>query len=519
MPDPRPAPRLGPRHALLVPVAVAMLVRLYLTGTIPLTMTTDSGDYLLWAAQLAAGQWPDFPGVRTPGYPLFLSAVVALAGQTPTAIVLAQHLLGVGVVALGALVTARVAGPLLALGVGLALALDPWMLTLECCALSEAPATFLSVLALAVVMLRWSRGLAGGLLLGAVLAAACLVRPAMQIAVPLVGAAALLDAWRHGARGAAGPALRARARAAAPVATGLALGLALLLGPWLVHNARRGIVGLANGTEMILFVGFERAGMLDEAFPLRPQTAAAYALFKQTPPTETSRFVFLRAVGLPDSPEAADEIARWCRHSVRSRTRHYLRTAAWVTLWQLNCFPSAGWNGYSETAWLMRGLGRADPPPNPDAPPNFFTDSRDPSMVPYQMWNDGGPPARLFGWLGRQRFRGIPQVPLCLLTLGVIGLALLRRRFDLALLFAVPVALIGVHVAMLLIYDRYGLPSWIMMYLAPAGLAALWRRAPAAAHDEASHARPALPLPGAPAPCPRAPTASGRTPGAPGEPR
>lgn len=117
----------------IVTLAGAAL-RLAMLSALPLIVTPDGSwapdnkGYIPWGvALLDLGDFAG-PAVRTPGYPLFLAATFAVLGLSGTAVLVAQHLLGLATVALLTLMAARLSRPAVALVTGLVAALDPWHL-------------------------------------------------------------------------------------------------------------------------------------------------------------------------------------------------------------------------------------------------------------------------------------------------------------------------------------------------------------------------------------------------------
>ena len=86
------------RPPLLLPVSVYLLIALlgrlwYLMDFRLPGLYGDSGSYYQLAQAISTGQWPEF-GIRTPGYPLLLSAVFAFSDSV-SAVVLVQNALTV----------------------------------------------------------------------------------------------------------------------------------------------------------------------------------------------------------------------------------------------------------------------------------------------------------------------------------------------------------------------------------------------------------------------------------------
>ena len=243
-------------RAVAAAVAVGLLLRLafglaYWTGK---PLTHDEREYLTMAANVAQGRGfaTELPGEadpghhvqrfgRAPGYPLFLAPLTwldadlragRLPADVPTAVQIAQAVLGaIGILLLAGLIR-PVAGDRAAAAAAWTAALFPPLIWLPAYALSEQ---LYSVIALATVawlgrvtdgpraLVRSDGATRAIVLAGVAAGAGALTRPAMLFFLPL---AALLLIWRAPDRG-----LGLR-RAA--VFVGLAVAV---IAPWTVRNA------------------------------------------------------------------------------------------------------------------------------------------------------------------------------------------------------------------------------------------------------------------------------------------
>ncbi|HEU0092215.1 MAG TPA: glycosyltransferase family 39 protein [Vicinamibacteria bacterium] len=198
-------------------------------------MTPDSYGYdalartLLHDARFAASPVGPPQTRRTPGFPLLIAAIYAVAGEDPRAVVL----VGIGISVLTVWLTAWVAGRLwgarAALIAGVLLALDIPSATASRRLLTETPfaALVLAATAAAVGLLVEGRPRAWrGFLMGTLLAAAALTRP---IGLFLVIPAAL---WLV----LCGRTLRWSPRSTAWLLAALALPWILMVGGWQVRN-------------------------------------------------------------------------------------------------------------------------------------------------------------------------------------------------------------------------------------------------------------------------------------------
>jgi 4-amino-4-deoxy-L-arabinose transferase-like glycosyltransferase len=232
-----PATTRVPRAVwLAVAVGVAARLAFSLGYWVDKPLTHDEREYLLLAHNVADGRGfvhlqPDgtpVPGEhfgRAPVYPVFLAAVIGLAGAPPgedvrllRAIRIVQAVLGGALVWLAAWLAGRAAGPRSALVAGWLAAAYPPLVWTPAYIWSE---TLFSVLALACAAVLTIEPRRHGLYLaaGALAGLAVLTRPAMLFFLPL---AALWLAWRREWRG----------------VVLLLAACALVILPWTVRNAR-----------------------------------------------------------------------------------------------------------------------------------------------------------------------------------------------------------------------------------------------------------------------------------------
>jgi 4-amino-4-deoxy-L-arabinose transferase-like glycosyltransferase len=183
---------------------------------------------LLHDARFAAAPAGPLQTRRTPGFPLLIAAIYAVAGEDPRAVVL----VGIGISVLTVWLTAWVAGRLwgarAALIAGVLLALDIPSATASRLLLTETPfaALILAAIAAAVGLVVGRPRARRGLLMGTLLAAAALTRP---VGLFLVIPASL---WLV----LCGRTLRWRPRSTAWVLAALALPWILMVGGWQVRN-------------------------------------------------------------------------------------------------------------------------------------------------------------------------------------------------------------------------------------------------------------------------------------------
>lgn len=252
-----------PGHIALSVALLAMAYQMLAALVIPPAFSPDSVDYYAYARNLAGGI--GLAGVetfRTPGYPIFLAALIRLFGDQMAAIVLMQHLLLAALAPLAALLLYRNAGPLAAAAAGLAAGLSPLTTVLASYIWTEA--LFAALLTLVLLLFcRYTRGLLPGLSIGGLCGAATLVRPTGLLILGFILAWSFLR-WLCG-EGRTGRAIGAFALA-------IVLGYGAITYPWYREVHRRdGVWALSTVTE---FYGKDER--LDPALLQHPTEAGDY---------------------------------------------------------------------------------------------------------------------------------------------------------------------------------------------------------------------------------------------------
>jgi 4-amino-4-deoxy-L-arabinose transferase-like glycosyltransferase len=447
----------GTTLAALVAAAVAIAVRLWASG-LPLILTNDSLGYLQWGHELHALSPSTIPPMRTPGYPLFLAGVFSIGGESSPPILVAQHALGALTAALVAWAGARLAGPIWGAASGALAGCASIPLTFECYALTESLAVFLTVAGFTLALVGGGRA-GTGVLLGVTLGAASLVRP--SAALPAIFFALTWVLRR--------PAWRERSKGALAVASAAVL----VVSPWIIYNAQRGVVGLAEGTGPAMWTGLARHGLLDDSYPLPAEVAGEYQRLKAGGWDEESMHVFLSRTSAWHGPNAA-LLGRWARSSCFSHFPAYARALGSVLADQLDLDARRGRSPGNETAWYMWRLtqdGRA----RGQAHANFQVGAAPPEMDRFAMETRPSAASRWLGWIVAHRIPGIPQVPLLLAALIFAVFRAVRGDWLSILPVAGTLALFLVHVIMLMPVSRYALPAWVCWYVlvAPVGRGAV----------------------------------------------
>lgn len=181
-------------HLQLALLLIAIGFRLYfMHWSIEPLVSNDTTSYLDMAEGIVEGKGftKDSEGIRTPGYPLFLSLFASVFGDNSLSfVIVAQTLLGITAAELVFLLTWQIFNnPWLSLITGLAVALDPAVAQYERYILTEGISTFLVILVfwlLVQVLIKpdYSKAIFLGLSMGYL----ALCRPAFA-ALPLLVAA------------------------------------------------------------------------------------------------------------------------------------------------------------------------------------------------------------------------------------------------------------------------------------------------------------------------------------------
>lgn len=440
-----PTKRSHVRHPVLFVALLAAAVRLLVLADLPLIISNDGVGYLSTARDILNGRLDTIPAVKTPGYPAFLAGVFGTLGLGGLSVLIAQHAVGVGTVTVLTLALERRHGRRWALGLGSIAALSPSLMVWECYALTETLTAFFVVLAFAIALCARPR-LAWGVALGVVLGLACLVRPTMQLLIPLF---ALGWAWRL--RGSVGQ----RTVAALAVAGGVLAST----GPWLAYNTQRGVTGMARGGGVAFWWGLGLHGALDPSFTLPPNMRAAAVRLPKGPATAPQLAQFLTDTGTPGNAELEAVLSAWARSSVQKRPLAYAKGAVRTLSGQLDM--GAG----NDTAWALERAAR-DGRELGQAAGNFQVSEYSPELEPFRMEGGRGLSARAAESLAHSQIGGLPRIPLLLgAIVGGVSMAL-RRRWGEALVVLGTGGLFMLHVALLLPHGRYGLPAcvcWILL--------------------------------------------------------
>lgn len=219
----------------------ALLIRLAFLRQLnpPGALAGDAANYDAMVHRLLAGKgygyWPEGPDAYvTPGFPVFLAGLYALFGPEPSplgAVRAAQAVLGAATAAAFALLGRRLAGPVAGWTTGALVATYPPFVWSTAAILTEVLALFAFSFFLLAHQAFWeSPSRAKGLVAGALLGAAALVRPPFALLLVVLPAARALERLLN--RWALAPAIRATGGYA-----WLAAGFCLAMLPWWVRNA------------------------------------------------------------------------------------------------------------------------------------------------------------------------------------------------------------------------------------------------------------------------------------------
>lgn len=458
--------------SVVIVAAVGGMARLALLGHMPLIFTNDSVLYTHWAWAMARGEpVAGLPSYRTPGYPLFLSGILAVFGRDAMAVVALQRLMGLA----AAVIVAGVASSIvrrrrssqlaLAAGVacGLVPALDPRVLALEGFMLSEGLAVFLAIMLLVLPMAVPRFRVWHVLWVGVVAGMLCLVRPAFQVAVPLVLVALVLVPGPAGVR----PRLIALVVGAAA--------FALTVSPWLLFNHRRGVSGFGEGGGAVLWLGLGMSGRLDPSLAPTEHLASEYERIVGDSPNSGTLHQYVFSVGTFQKDDVRRHIGGWAVDNVLTHPVSYARGALIAVLWQCDYLPGGTRPSERELLWIVRRAA-------------VHHQDTSPYTGPYSNMTIGGPPdavlepmatnrtsrgaAWIFNVWARSHHFGFVTLVLLVCAVAAGAASVVRRQWTLALLLAASGAVFAMHVALLSPYARYSLPLWMVWAAAPAVLMA-----------------------------------------------
>ncbi len=429
------------RACLLVAV-VAGLVRLWSAGSFPLVITNDGFTYLLWGAKLWAGADPAIPPFRTPGYPLFLAGVFSLFGYSGTGVVVSQHLLGWLTALTVTFAACRLGGTVLGTVAGLLMALEPALLCYESYALSGTLTTWLvTTAAVLATCLRRPR-LYVGLLIGVLLALACLVRPSAMVFVPFFILGWLLASYKN-----------LRSFGLGAVVCGV--GLFGTLAPWLIHNADRGIYGLASGSGGAMWYGMARFGLIEAKYAPNEELREKFNAIPPRAGNHIKYHNFMRTIDGMGSRSAL--MKAWSRKSLRDNWREYLEVFRYALGWQVRYFPQSGPWKTDELDWfLWRRSQDGDGWQLSGKPPEQHR--------PLTRQARGGLLRSFFSWWSEVNPHGVPQIPMAACALILIVISAVRRQWALCLVLCGGMAFLVAHATLLATNQRYILVASTFWY-------------------------------------------------------
>ncbi len=449
LPDRTLGPRPIPARWLAALLLVAITARLLLIGGASLVITNDSTEFLkvanAWYEASAGRSVTPFElsPVRMEAYGWLLGAVFQLTGPSGLAVLITNHALGVLTCLLIARIGALLGAPVAGVIAGMACALDPFLLAVGNFALSESLAFFL-IVATAWAALRFANPYVAVCIVGALLGAVCMVRPAAQTLAPfMVLAVALRPGLRWGGR-------------VALVGLSLAPFLALV-GPKLKANFDDGVIGLSPGFGGFQWVGVAGNGLLDAEHP------APADLRSTLPPVpEDARFRWptymdfvIRQGGLK---EREADFAAWARASIRGRPEDYVRRLGMAVLWQLNWFPEeAPPDRIGEVHYLVRRAGEAG---STQYEPAMAFDG----IERYHTSGSGGWVRAALTAFDGWRLPGTPQFGIFAISVLALLVALVRGSWPTVMILLASIAYLLAHAAMLVPWNRYMLPMYPLWY-------------------------------------------------------
>lgn len=456
-------PAMTLARAIRVVLIVGLAVRVLFLGGVALMLTNDSLDYSSIAMRLVSGDAAGISGVRTPGYPLVLAFSFLVFGVNGVGVLIVQHAMGLGIALLGTLAASRFVRPSWAMVVGLLLAFDGHLLGFSSIMLSEVTASFFFVLAITAALFADRRLWLCVFGVGASMAAAALVRPVMQVALPfLVLAIALL------------PRLSMRRRLGAVAAVAVAFGA--VAGPWLAYNARRGIYGFGEGFGWALWISLVQQDLYVRDYSVPPEVEPAARKLTEAKESGAVVWEFLADPNVAKQPKSF--LRDWALASIIHDREKYAKRVGYALLWQLNYYPASGPFRWEQTRAFLKWVALGTAGEN-GKPTNFLTTVWPDESLPLAMPGRNGWVRGAFRWWVEHHPGGVPQIPLVLLAVAGGVIALRTRDGQMAFVLLATGAIVGVHAVMVFHQSRYSIPSWLAWYpLAayPIAAAATWWR-------------------------------------------
>lgn len=454
-------------RALLVVLCVGLLVRVIFAASLPLLLSNDSLDYASTAMRIAAGDDANLSKVRTPGYPVLLAGAFWLFGVSGTAVLVLHHLLGLGTALLAAVAASRFVPARWSMVAGLLVAVDPFLLGFSHLMLSEVAATFFFMAAVAAAVHAERRVWLCATTAAAAMAAACLVRPAMQVALPFIVLGLVCV-----------PGLTFKRRLG--VTAVVLAGFLAVAGPWLAHNIKRGVNGMGEGFAWALWVSLVQQDLYDRDHVVPEDVREATA--KLTATKDGGGYVWTYLAEPSVSKQPRSFYRDWAFASIKKRPGDYLKRTGWAFLWQVNYFPDSSPQQWEQTRVFFKRItmdnssGGGGPP----RPRNFMTTEAPANTLPLGMSGRDGFVRRAFAWWADWAPTGVPQGPLCLLAMAGGVMALWKRNWLMVGVLLASGSIVGVHAAMVFFQSRYSLPAWMAWYpLAayPISVMAAWWKA------------------------------------------
>jgi hypothetical protein len=467
-------PEITARRATSTVVAVSAVIHAVALASLPLMVTPDGQKYIAEALQLM-GRAPalNMPGWEAPGMPIVLAALFSVFGVTPMAVLVLQHALGVLCVYLVARAANELAGPRIALVVGLLAALEPWSLAWTTYVLTEPLAAVLAISALWLTLTAARRGILAAAAVGMICALALLTRPAAVVLFPFFFAGWMVVHWRGARR----------------VAIASALLLGLIVPPIIVRVASpvQHRSGFAGGPGLVLFWGAGMFGMptRDDVDPQLQATYDRTAGDASNPIMDDRQVRFLHETGSQDDPAMARTVGRIALRSIRRQPGTYLKNVGYTSLWLANVGIENKPPMYDELSWLTNRIFLDGRELNQDASNFQGAKFTSPEMRAFALdYRGQGPLRPWLQWWATTGHPGLPHVPLILATLAALVSSVMRRRWVLASLLAAPIAYLAAHAALLAAVTRYTSTVMPLMYVGlgccAADLISAWRarRAP-----------------------------------------
>jgi hypothetical protein len=177
--------------------------------------------------------------------------------------------------------------------------------------------------------------------------------------------------------------------------------------------------------------------------------------------TDASIHAFVSSIDAWNDREVQRTLSRWATSSIRTRPRAYLGAAVTATMQMLQLGPLAS----TDTAYTIRRLSM-DGREQRQTAANMQLSMPADGLADFASPPARGPMARLCTWIGSNRIRGVPSIPLMVCGIAAIFGLIRRRQYGPAIASLGTFAFLLAHIALLEPWDRMAVPviaCWVLL--------------------------------------------------------